>query len=454
MKPDAHLMPDPPRLIETDHADAELIARGNRELATTPEETENFCRRYAGRRPRRRRIPLLAPLAVAAAVLVALVVVVLPRLPGGSKSSPFANAPTVFSPAPAPSAAVTQPILAEPAGIRLTAGEQNLRDGSVVRLLPGGAARLRDAGNVTTILLDQGEVALAVEPRRASAELEVHAGAYRFRVLGTEFSVTRAGDAVGLTVREGRVAVFSDTEQLATLVAGEEWSSQKPAPAPSPEPTGSARPPKAEPDALPPAAAPAPAPARAPELDCGQLTRSGQPQRAESCYLQQSSGADLAAEMALFEVARLRRDVLGNSVGALEALQRYRARFPTGTLRREVDLAYLVLLTRLGRHDEALGESQRMLDSASGRERTFELHLLRGNIYRKNLQSPAQAAQEYAKAEQLRGASTEVTYLRGSCLEQLGDNAGAAAAYRRYLEKSPTGQRAAEVRQRLDGLSR
>jgi hypothetical protein len=435
--------PSPRRLVETDHADAaELLERGNREYATPLAETEHFCRTHDSP-PRPRRGAMFAPVVAAAAALVGLGISTLPNMLSAPAGTAGRKAPAATSSAPVPPRAPGGPSLPVPVDIRLTAGSRKLRDGSVVNLLPGGAARLQETRSVTQISLDRGVVALDVEPRSAGAGFEVHAGAYRFRVLGTTFSVTRAGDEVQLRVQEGRVAVFAQNEQLATIVTGNEWSSvQRTSPPPKIE-TAAAR--SVQEVRQPEAAAPAP--------DCRALARSGQPRKAESCYLEQSSGSDLGSEMALFEVARLRRDVLGDPAGALEALKQYRQRFPAGSLRREVDVAYVVLLTRVGRHSEALTESARLLDAPGGTERGFELRLLRGNIYRKSLGNPAEAAREYAKAEQFPGATSEATYFRGLCLEQLGDTAGAVAAYRDYLEKSPAGKRAGDVRRSLERLS-
>jgi hypothetical protein len=339
-------------------------------------------------------------------------------------------------------------VVSESSGITLTAGERKLSDGSVVSLSPGGSARVRGRGKATSLVLDGGKLTLAVERRAPGAELEVWAGAYRFKVVGTRFSVTRSGDAVGLRVDEGRVAVYGENGELTTVSAGGDWSS---ADAPVAVPTvNTAGAPKQL--VRRPADAPKPVDAE-PSPDCRELARRGEPKGAEACYLERSAGTGLQAETALLEVARLRRDVLGEPRSALSALELYRRRFPNGSLRSEADLAYVVLLTRLGRHDEALAESQSLLASPKGRERAVELHLLRGNVYRKSLGNSAQAAEEYAKAEKLDGSNSEATYLLGACLEELGDSVAATSAYRRYLDKAPAGKRAGEVRERLARLS-
>jgi tetratricopeptide (TPR) repeat protein len=198
-----------------------------------------------------------------------------------------------------------------------------------------------------------------------------------------------------------------------------------------------------------------PRPAQAdsvPRPDCRDHARGGEPHKAESCYLERAKGSGLDAETAFLEVARLRRDVLDDPAGALNALENYRERFPSGALRHEADIAHAVLLARLGRSSEALAETERLLESPQGRERAFELRLLRGNIYRKGLGNTALAAREYATAENLERANSEATYLLGSCLDELGDAEGAKAAYRRYLEDAPAGKRATDVQKRLQRL--
>jgi hypothetical protein len=440
MKRDAELLRFPPKLVDTSYAHAELLARGNLEFSTPGEETERFCRAHARTRPQARfGALLLAPVGVvAAAALVALLVGVVTRRPPVSRTEAASGVRASVSAAPAPARASSAPAAADPPPVALVTGERTLGDGSVVSVSPGGAARLVERGKSVSVVLDRGRVALAVEPRRRDAELEVSAGAFRFRVIGTRFSVTRSGAAVDLHVAEGRVAVFGSRGQLAIVSAGGDWSSDEPKRSPPPEPAPDAEEPPAE-------ARPSP---EAP--DCRELARGGEAGRAEACYLERSSGSGLDAETALLEVARLRRDVLGDPDGALSALERYRARFPSGSLRGEADIARVVLLARLGRPHEALAESQRLLDSPNGRERAFELRLLRGNVYRKGLGNTALAAREYAQAEALEGASAEASYLLGSSLEELGDTQGASAAYRRYLAESPKGKRADDVRRRLE----
>lgn len=339
---------DPPKLVDTEYAYAEILAQGNLGYETAPDEVERFCR--ARPEPLRSRSGLtwLVPAALAAAALAAL--------------------------APSFAARAPQSISAEP-----------------THLAPGAVRERSEAS---------------------------------------------AGELVPSVSRPARV----------------DASSSRPPPSPSGRELPS-RPSRAR--ALPPPKVESPSDnvVREAAPDCRALARAGEASQAEACYAERSAGTGLDAETALLEIARRRRDVLADPAGALGTLEEYRTRFPNGSLRGEADLAYIVLLARVGRSSEALEESERVLASPSGRERAFELRLLRGNLYRKNLSNPALAAREYAAAAELEGATSEAVYLLGLCREELGDAAGAAAAYRRYLERSAQGKRAGEVRERLAKVS-
>jgi hypothetical protein len=186
--------------------------------------------------------------------------------------------------------------------------------------------------------------------------------------------------------------------------------------------------------------------------DCLAMAREGETRDAEHCFAERARGSGLGAEMALYELGRLRRNVLGDPSGALQALEQHMARFPSGSLRREVEMSHLELLVQVGRSGEALDRSRAMLASRAGGERARELYLLRGDVFRRSLHDLPAAEREYAQAERLAGpAEAEATYLRGVCLEGMGETVAAAAAYRRYLAK-PSRPRAADVERRLERL--
>lgn len=185
--------------------------------------------------------------------------------------------------------------------------------------------------------------------------------------------------------------------------------------------------------------------------DCLSLARRGQTRDAETCFLKRAEGSGLGAEMALYEVARLRRDVLADAPGALAALAEYRTRFPTGSLRREADMSQLELLLQLGRTNEALKQSDELLSSSSSGERAAELHLLRGHILRKAQSRFTEAAREYELAEQAGARGGEGSYFRALCLEALGRAPEAAALFSKYLEQ-PQGAYVEDARRRMQRL--
>ena len=188
-------------------------------------------------------------------------------------------------------------------------------------------------------------------------------------------------------------------------------------------------------------------------LDCSDILGKDA-KAAEHCYAQRAAASSgLSAEAALYELARVRRDVQRDANGALAALNDYRERFPHGSLRNEVGLSRVELLSELGRSREALSETEALLDTAKGRERAAELYVLRGDIFRRDLGDYARAAQEYSKAEAFGGSfGAEATRLRGLSLESLGDVEGALAAYRRYLS-GPEQPRKTEVNRRIEALT-
>jgi hypothetical protein len=186
----------------------------------------------------------------------------------------------------------------------------------------------------------------------------------------------------------------------------------------------------------------------APLPDCLKLAREGQSRAAEACFVERAQGTGLAAEMALHELARLRRDVLADPNGALRALAEYRTRFPAGSLRRELDVSQLELLLQLGRSDDALEQSDELLSSSSSGERASELRLLRGHILRKQSRF-AEAVREYELAERGGARAADAPYFRAICLESLGKLEDAAAALAKYLDQ-PHRPYAEDAKRRLE----
>jgi hypothetical protein len=354
----------------------------------------------------------------------------------------------------------------------LAAGEEvALADGTRVRLAEESAAAVSapESGR-TVVALARGEVGVSVTKRRPGERFEVRAGRYAFRVVGTRFTVEIAGGAARLAVAEGIVVVTDGDLELGRFVAGETWSGSVAPPAPSAEgPPAAVEPARVEaPEVAPPPRAPAPTvedvPARAPSppavrvpssSECLGQSRAGASRQAAACLAAAATQRGLDAEIALVELARLRRDALGDTKGALAALSEYRARFPMGSLYEEALGASVDLLVRAGDGPGALAESERLLRRVGGAQRRAELRLLRGNVLRVLESDCRRADGEYAAAVST-GAervADDAEFWRAVCLSTVGERDAAARAFTRYLER-PRAQHAAEAKSRLEGPRR
>jgi hypothetical protein len=342
----------------------------------------------------------------------------------------------------------------------LPAGESKLDDGTQVRVDAGAAARVETGAAVTRIALERGTVTFDVSRQPAGRSFEVAARGYRFVVRGTSFSVSASESRIVLDVRAGKVAVFRASVLVTELGAGEHWTEatadlpERSVVPGQPAPENVVATPRVAPSSRSPGndAAGRKAGESGEHQDCLALARARRARDAERCFVSQAAGSGLGAELALFELSRLRGDVLNDPAGALEALREHRARFPKGSLRAEADISYLHLLSRLGRHAELLSESAKVLETAKGRERGAELRMLRGHALRAGTKDFRRAEVEYAEVERAGGKfSAEAGYYRGVCLEALGNGRAASSAYRRYLG-APGRAHEAEARRRLSAL--
>ncbi|HVY28459.1 MAG TPA: tetratricopeptide repeat protein [Polyangiaceae bacterium] len=139
------------------------------------------------------------------------------------------------------------------------------------------------------------------------------------------------------------------------------------------------------PSAAPPAHAKAPLPrSSAGEEDdtarCAKLAQNGHYDDAASCYGSIARGSSMAAELALYEKARILAKAQGKSQEALATLNEHPRRFPGGLLASEVALTRIELLNQLGRRDEALRAIDQALGGTLGRERGGDLQLLRAEL--------------------------------------------------------------------------
>jgi hypothetical protein len=113
---------------------------------------------------------------------------------------------------------------------------------------------------------------------------------------------------------------------------------------------------------------------------CAKLGREGSYELATACYSRIANGRSMAAELALYEKARLQSKALGDSLAALATLEEHARRFPAGVLATESTITRIELLTRLGRGDAALSATQLALQGPAGRERRGDLQVLRAEL--------------------------------------------------------------------------
>ncbi len=226
-------------------------------------------------------------------------------------------------------------------------GEVVAANGVRARLSRHGVATLLpDGSGHAAIALERGQ--LDVDGSADAAAIAVRASSLRILGDGGRFHVDTDGTRVGVTVQSGAVRIYSSRSLVARVFAGQHWSFAPRAVATK------ARAPALEPGA---GAAAEPAPP-AVDRDCLHHARAGATDLAIACFQEQASSPGLSAEVALLEIARLRRDVSGDLGGAERALDEYRRRFPHGTLSAEAGIARVELLLRLGRASDALVEAR------------------------------------------------------------------------------------------------
>jgi hypothetical protein len=313
----------------------------------------------------------------------------------------------------------TQPSLAA-----IPTGWSSLADGSKIQLSESGKAEARTVRpGHTRILLVKGSVELSVTPKSNGELLDVEAGDFLFRVVGTEFQVSLSDSGTHLDVRTGRVAVYEHDAQRALIDAGGSWDSSRVVPRESPE-------------QLPIDVQTRNQPAAKPEQDCLALARGGNHRQALECFNQRSHGSGLDAEVALYEAARLRRDVLGDLNGALSALREYTRRFPNGAFSTEASVTIVELEAARGNAAAALRESAQILESGEARERASEIRLLRGRL-RQRRGEYAQAITEYTIViEQGGSLGLQARVERANCLNADGRRDEAIAEYREIQSRA------------------
>lgn len=161
--------------------------------------------------------------------------------------------------------------------------------------------------------------------------------------------------------------------------------------------------------------------------------------------------AQPCADLALYRLAQLEQHELGDPAAALRDYQRYALIYPAGALAQEAALSSIDLQAQQATPASvaaALTDSERFLAAHPDSERSPELHLLRGNLWRQRGEFNA-ALNEYRQTNGTR-AEADADYFTATCDQALGQHAQAAAALRVYLARYPQGAHAREARAALE----
>ena len=442
---DERFPPEPPRLSQTSEAMARLFADAESKYQAPRDEAGAWRRLEEHLAPsggfRHSRIPMPRYWAAMAALAAGLLLAWFGWQRHNSERT-LAGQPQLPN----------EPVAAKvtTTNVRLAVGKSQLPDGTEVELGEGTEGSYKADDHRSSLEFERGRLNIKVAHQQQGRHFVVKTQGFEFRVLGTQFSVV-SGQRVDLNVTEGRVEVRDATKTFTVVEAGGHWSNLDDS-GPSEAPTASVAQPPPHLQAPRVDSAPSNTQSTIDPTSCRDLLRGGKPAQSEQCYLQIAQGSGLSAEMALYEVARLRRDVLSNPGGALGALDEYERRFAAGTLAPEVSMARVDLLARLGRADEALQASERLLSSSGGRARKVELRLLRGNLLRDKKHDCAAAQVEYGLIEaDPTPRGDQAQFARAGCLERLGSKDEAIRTYRSYLGR-PNPEFARRAQQRLEEL--
>jgi hypothetical protein len=381
----------PQRLSHRDDAVGRIMRRYVRRPDGREDDSSAYLRTRATMRRRRTRDSLLSLAIVAGAVGASFFTLrgQRPALVTAPEVDPPART-SAPAPMPVPPPATTRPaasVVTAPRSVRLGTrtvplpeGETDLLGEARVTVSSATRATGHVHGGASTIALAAGRVDLRVQARAPGRSFVVTAGSFRFVVVGTAFSVRRHGPEVFLEVSEGTVAVMRDRRQLAVVTAAGSWTGRG---------AGGAR----------------PAPLAQASPRCPAAVGPAAARDAITCLERQAAiGSASQREAAAYEAARLWKDEVRDLERARFAFRAYQRRFPRGALQLEASLSLLELLPRLGRHQEALAESARLLADRAAATRWSEIHTIRGNIFREGLaDATAAAAEVRAAADAERG---------------------------------------------------
>jgi ferric-dicitrate binding protein FerR (iron transport regulator) len=312
--------------------------------------------------------------------------------------------------------------------IETSANERRIRDlrqSARAEIQPSSVLALDDLGRPS---VRKGQVRFQVAHQPPGQRFSVRFGGYVAVVVGTRFVVNVHDAKLALSVEEGTVEIWRGDARVARVTRGQSWSSGEPGVV---ETLVRARPHAAI------ATEPALAAARA-ETD---------PHRALGLYNVLAQGKGPCAENALYEMAAIYQDKLGQPRDALATWQRYRARFPSGLLRIEADLSIVDTLASLGDNRGALSEASAFLRRYPQTERRGEVARVAGDLARAH--GDCRAAVDFYSlvlaSQPDASDADDAAFGRADCLHTQGA-ATASEALRGYLSQHPRGRHSGEAR--------
>ena len=181
-----------------------------------------------------------------------------------------------------------------------------------------------------------------------------------------------------------------------------------------------------------------------------QLLGRGQFAEAARAFEQIVAQHGAHADLALYELGRVRERNLNDLPGALQAFRRYRAEYPNGALAQEVSLSLIETeLAGTSPQDRtaAFDESSAFLAAHPQSERAAEMRLLRGNLMRETGDCE-KAISEYRQA----GGSyaEEALWFTAFCEHKQGRRDEARDTLRSYLARFPDGEHRAQAAAALE----
>lgn len=194
-----------------------------------------------------------------------------------------------------------------------------------------------------------------------------------------------------------------------------------------PGPTRGSAPRTQRPMGIPSASAGSAASAAQDTSGCSVHVRAGNYDAALRCYEEIARGGGMAAEVALYEKARLEARVLGNQQQALNTLNQHQQRFGSGALASEVALSRIELLAATGHAKESQAAIDSALARRVGQERRGDLLALSGDIWRDQGQC-AKALEQYRLAEKAGVDPGRLTRRRAACTAARGEETPARSA--------------------------